>query len=97
MTAPTRRPGPKGTDGAFGHGHGSEADDAIASSGTTVAIGLPAAVSLRIPLLRSIAFGGLLIPLVPVAVALTLLPVISAKLGPRAHRRLLRRLGAAKT
>ena len=42
---------------------------------------------LPIPFLRSLAYGGLLIPVVSVAVALTLLPVVLAKFGPRADRR----------
>jgi RND superfamily putative drug exporter len=41
--------------------------------------------------MRSIGYGGLLIPLVATAVALTLLPVILAKMGPRLDRRRLRR------
>jgi RND superfamily putative drug exporter len=64
---------------------------AVLFSGTTVAIGLLAAVVLPIPFLQSMAYGGLLIPLVSVAVALTLLPVVLAKLGPWADRRRLRR------
>jgi len=63
---------------------------AVIFSGTTVAIGLMATVVLPVPFLRSIGYGGLLIPLVSVAVALTLLPVVLAKLGPRADRRRLR-------
>jgi putative drug exporter of the RND superfamily len=64
---------------------------AVVFSGTTVAIGLLAALVLPIPFLQSMAYGGLLIPLVSVAVALTLLPVVLATLGPRADRRRLRR------
>jgi putative drug exporter of the RND superfamily len=56
---------------------------AVAFSGTTVAIGLLALVALPLPFLRSVGYGGLLIPLVSVVVALTLLPVVLAKLGPR--------------
>jgi RND superfamily putative drug exporter len=74
--------------------HGAVGDDAIARametagravvfSGTTVAIGLLALVALPVPFLRSVGYGGMVIPLVSVAVALTLLPVILAKLGPR--------------
>jgi RND superfamily putative drug exporter len=69
---------------------------AVLFSGTTVAIGLLAAVVLPIPFLRSMAFGGLLIPVVSVAVALTLLPVVLAKFGPRADRRRLRRTDRAE-
>ena len=35
------------------------------------------------PFLRSVGYGGMLIPLVSVIVALTLLPVVLGKLGPR--------------
>jgi RND superfamily putative drug exporter len=55
-----------------------------------------ATVVLPVPFLRSIGYGGLLIPLVSVAVALTLLPVALAKLGPRADRRRLRRTDRAE-
>jgi putative drug exporter of the RND superfamily len=69
---------------------------AVVFSGSTVAIGLLAAVALPVPLLRSMGYGGLLIPLVSVAVALTLLPVVLATLGPRADRRRLRRTERAE-
>jgi putative drug exporter of the RND superfamily len=69
---------------------------AVLFSGTTVAIGLMAAVVLPIPFLQSMGYGGLLIPLVSVAVALTLLPVVLATLGPRADRRRLRRTDRAE-
>ncbi len=64
---------------------------AVAFSGTTVAVGLLALVVLPLPFLRSIGYGGLLIPLVATAVALTLLPVILASWGPRLDRRRIRR------
>ena len=38
---------------------------AVVVSGTTVAIGLVALVAVPVPFIRSIGFGGLLIPLVP--------------------------------
>jgi putative drug exporter of the RND superfamily len=66
------------------------AGSAVVFSGITVAIGLLALVALPIPFLRSIGYGGMLIPLVSVAVAITLLPVVLAKLGRRLdwpHRR----------
>ena len=56
---------------------------AVVFSGTTVAIGLLALVALPLPFLRSVGFGGLLIPLISVLVAVTLLPVVLSKLGPR--------------
>jgi putative drug exporter of the RND superfamily len=74
------------------HGHADDeavvramttAGRAVAFSGTTVAIGLLALVALPVPFLRSVGYGGLLIPLVSVAVALTLLPVLLATVGPR--------------
>lgn len=74
----------------------STAGRAVLFSGTTVAIGLLAAVVLPIPFLQSMAYGGLLIPLVSVAVALTLLPVVLAKIGPWADRRRLRRTERAE-
>ena len=56
---------------------------AVVFSGTTVAIGLLALVALPLPFLRSVGYGGMLIPLISVIVALTLLPVVLSKLGPR--------------
>ncbi|MGX6450194.1 MMPL family transporter, partial [Patulibacter sp. S7RM1-6] len=64
---------------------------AVAVSGTTVAIGLLALVVVPVPFIRSIGFGGLLIPLVSVLAALTLLPVLLAAAGPRLDRRRARR------
>jgi len=56
---------------------------AVVFSGTTVAIGLLALVALPLPFLLSVGYGGMLIPLVSVLVAMTLLPVVLSKLGPR--------------
>jgi len=56
---------------------------AVVFSGTTVAIGLLALIALPVPFLRSVGYGGMLIPLVSVLVAITLLPVILATIGPR--------------
>jgi RND superfamily putative drug exporter len=56
---------------------------AVVFSGTTVAIGLLALVALPLPFLRSVGYGGMLIPLISVIVALTLLPVVIARLGPK--------------
>jgi putative drug exporter of the RND superfamily len=81
------------------HGRGNEeavqrametAGRAVIFSGITVAIGLFALIALPLPFLRSMGYGGMLIPLVSTIVAITLLPVILAKLGPRLdwpHRR----------
>jgi putative drug exporter of the RND superfamily len=74
----------------------SRAGSAVVFSGTTVGIGLLAAIVLPVAFLRSMAYGGLLIPLVSVAAALTLLPVVLATLGPRADRRRLRRTERAE-
>jgi RND superfamily putative drug exporter len=74
--------------------HGLQGDEAIVRamatagravvfSGTTVAIGLLALVALPLPFLRSVGYGGMLIPLISVIVAVTLLPVVLSKLGPR--------------
>ena len=63
---------------------------AVVFSGVTVAIGLLALIALPLPFLRSMGYGGMLIPLVSTLVAITLLPVVLAKLGPRLdwpHRR----------
>ena len=60
---------------------------AVVFSGTTVGISLLALVVLPVPFLRSIGIAGMLIPLVSVAVAVTLLPVVLATIGPRLDRR----------
>ena len=74
------------------HGHDIEeatviamatAGRAVVFSGTTVAIGLLALLALPLPFLRSMGYGGLLIPLVSTAVAITLLPVLLVKWGAR--------------
>jgi RND superfamily putative drug exporter len=59
------------------------AGSAVVFSGTTVAISLLALLAVPIPALRSIGIAGLLIALVSVAVAVTLLPVVLATVGPR--------------
>jgi RND superfamily putative drug exporter len=81
--------------------HGHEGDEAIVRamgtagravvfSGTTVAIGLLALIVLPLPFLRSMGYGGMVIPLVSVLVALTLLPVMLSAWGEKLdwpHRR----------
>jgi RND superfamily putative drug exporter len=81
--------------------HGREGDEAVQKametagravvfSGITVAIGLLALIALPLPFLRSMGYGGMLIPLVSTAAAITLLPVVLAKVGHRLdwpHRR----------
>jgi RND superfamily putative drug exporter len=61
----------------------TSAGRAVLFSGLTVGIGLFALIVLPVPFLRSAGIGGVLIPLISVAVALTLLPVILATIGPR--------------
>jgi RND superfamily putative drug exporter len=63
---------------------------AVVFSGTTVAIGLLALVALPLPFLRSVGYGGMLIPLVSVGVALTLVPAVLGSFGPRLDKRRLR-------
>jgi RND superfamily putative drug exporter len=55
---------------------------AVVFSGLTVAIGLLSMIVLPVPMLRSVGYGGVLVPLVSVLVAITLLPVILASAGP---------------
>jgi RND superfamily putative drug exporter len=74
------------------HGHANEeaivramssAGRAVVFSGTAVAVGLLSLIVLPVPFLRSVGYGGMLIPLISVAVTVTLLPVILATIGPR--------------
>ncbi len=63
---------------------------AVIFSGITVGIGLLALMAMPLQFLRSMGYGGALIPLVSTLVAITLLPVVLAKAGPRLdwpHRR----------
>ena len=61
----------------------NHAGRAVVFSGLTVAIGLLSMIVLPVPMLRSVGYGGVLVPLMSVAVAVTLLPVILATVGPR--------------
>jgi RND superfamily putative drug exporter len=74
------------------HGHTNEqaiiramstAGRSVILSGAAVAVGLLCLIALPVPFLRSLGYGGMLIPLVSVAATLTLLPVILATIGPR--------------
>ncbi|MGH2953559.1 MAG: MMPL family transporter [Solirubrobacterales bacterium] len=56
---------------------------AVVFSGITVGIGLFALIALPLPFLRSMGYGGMLIPFVSTLVAITLLPVVLATIGPR--------------
>lgn len=58
---------------------------AIAVSGTTVALGLAILLAVPVPFIRSIGFGGMLIPAISAAATLTLLPAL---LAGRAGQRL---------
>jgi putative drug exporter of the RND superfamily len=69
----------------------AHAGSAVVVSGTTVAIALLALVVLPVPFLRSIGIAGMFIPLVSVAVAITLLPVVLATVGHRLDRPRVRR------
>ena len=71
------------------------AGHAVVFSGVTVAIGLAALIVLPVPFLRSIGFGGMLIPLVSTAVSLTLLPAILGGIGPRVDWPHIRNEGVA--
>jgi uncharacterized membrane protein YdfJ with MMPL/SSD domain len=76
------------------------AGHAVFFSGSTVAVALLALFALPVPFLRSVGYAGMLIPLISVAVALTLLPALLATLGPRLdwpHRRSDRRASRAWT
>jgi putative drug exporter of the RND superfamily len=74
--------------------HGRENHDAVVAamahagravllSGLTVAIGLLSLIVLPVPGLQSVGYGGMLIPLISTAVALTLLPALLGGVGPR--------------
>jgi RND superfamily putative drug exporter len=56
---------------------------AVAFSGLTVALGLLALVVLPVPFLRSIGYGGMIIPLASVCATLTLVPALLAGIGKR--------------
>jgi len=80
------RRAPDTTNEGAVHNAMAHAGSAVVFSGTTVAIALLALVVLPVPLLRSIGIAGIFIPLVSVAVAITLLPVVLATIGPRLDR-----------
>jgi putative drug exporter of the RND superfamily len=70
---------------------GPTAGRAVVLSGAIVAVGLLSLVLLPVPFLRSIGLSGMLIPLVAIAAATTLLPVILATFGPGLDKRRVRR------
>ncbi|MGH3744349.1 MAG: MMPL family transporter, partial [Mycobacteriales bacterium] len=69
------------------------AGHSVVFSGVTVAVGLFSIIFLPVPFLRSVAYGGVLIPLVSVLVAVTLLPVLLLWWGPALDRVGLRKHG----
>jgi RND superfamily putative drug exporter len=72
---------------------GATAGRAVVLSGLTVAIGLVTLIVLPVPFLRSVGYGGMLIPLVAIVAALTLLPVTLAAWGPRLDCHRIHRAG----
>src|SRR6266568_4021267 len=70
---------------------------AVVFSGTTVAISLLALVALPVAFLRGMGLAAFSIPLTTVAVAITLLPVLLATIGPTVdHPRLRREAHASR-
>ncbi len=61
----------------------STAGNAVLFSGVTVAIGLLALIVLPVPFMRSMGYGGALIPLASVMTTLSLTPAILGGIGPR--------------
>ncbi|MFC7216832.1 MMPL family transporter [Streptomyces polyrhachis] len=59
------------------------AGHSVVFSGVTVAIGLIALIVLPVPFMRSMGYGGALIPLASVLTTLTLTPAILGGIGPR--------------
>ena len=73
------------------------AGHAVLASGVTVAISLVALLVVPVPFLRSMGIGGMLIPLVSVAVVLTLLPALLSSIGPRIdYPRIRKKEGASR-
>jgi RND superfamily putative drug exporter len=70
---------------------GATAGHSVVLSGLTVAVGLLSLIVLPVPFLRSVGLGGMLIPLVALAAAITLLPVTLAAWGPALDRDRIRR------
>jgi RND superfamily putative drug exporter len=71
------------------------AGHAVMASGVTVAISLLALLIVPVPALRSMGLAGMLIPLVSVAVVLTLLPALLSSIGPRIDYPRIRKEGTA--
>jgi RND superfamily putative drug exporter len=86
------------------HGHDNEeavviamktAGHAVMASGVTVAISLVALIVVPVPFLRSMGIGGMLIPIVSVAVVLTMLPALLSSIGPKIDWPRIRKEGVA--
>ena len=71
------------------------AGHAVLASGVTVAISLIALVVVDVPLVRSMGFGGMLIPVISTLVVLTLLPALLSLAGPRVDWPRIRKEGHA--
>ena len=71
------------------------AGHAVLASGITVAISLIALVVVNVPLIRSMGFGGMLIPVISTLVVLTLLPALLSLAGPKIDFPRIRKEGSA--
>jgi RND superfamily putative drug exporter len=71
------------------------AGHAVLASGITVAISLVSLIVVDVPLVRSMGFGGMLIPVISTLVVLTLLPALLSLAGPRIDWPRLRKEGHA--
>jgi putative drug exporter of the RND superfamily len=63
----------------------THAGRSVIVSGSTVAVGLLSMVILPLPFIRSIGFGGMLIPAVSVLTAITLLPALLSVMGAKVN------------
>jgi putative drug exporter of the RND superfamily len=61
----------------------THAGRSVIVSGSTVAVGLLSMIILPLPFIRSIGFGGMLIPAVSVLTAITLLPALLSVMGAK--------------
>ena len=71
------------------------AGHAVISSGVTVGISLLALVVLPVPFLRSVGYGGMLIPVISTVVVMTLVPALLGGIGPRVDWPRIRKEGSA--
>jgi len=63
----------------------THAGRSVIVSGSTVAVGLLSMIILPLPFIRSIGFGGMLIPAVSVLTAITLLPALLSVMGEKVN------------